>query len=361
MLGLDEGKLGIRSFHESGRPRFNRTSRGYKTTRGTTPKASRIEPEQAWPEAQAETQEAFRLGPRFKVLVFRRFPHLTGDFGESQALANNAGTEGVEAVTVIHPLPMVESESLLIHVPKQMEWLHADVGSAESALHQTPEVLKTVGMDVAANIGLSVVDELMNVVGAKAEVSVRLIGEQMSSRLDVLADRHVHAGPASILHHVDANLTATLQERLHWNFAGGSASLALHDALLAVVMHIANLAADEGLVNFNLTVQLAAIVLILHRQPNALEHKPCGFLADADGAVKFVTGEAVLAIRQLPHSKQPLIQSDSGVLEDGSDLDGELSLRMASLALPEAPRFQKANLLGPAGRAYNAVLPAPRG
>ena len=46
-------------------------------------------------------------------------------------------------------------------------------------------------------------------------------------------------------------------------------------------------AADERLIHFDFTGKLAAVVLILHGQPDAGQHKPCGLLRDTEGAVKF--------------------------------------------------------------------------
>jgi hypothetical protein len=68
---------------------------------------------------------------------------------------------------------------------------------------------------------------------------------------------------------------------------------------------------------------------------------------------------AILAVSHLPHSQKPLIQTDRRVFKDRPDLDGELSFGMASLALPEAPRRQKTDLLGTSDWTHDAIFPAP--
>jgi hypothetical protein len=76
--------------------------------------------------------------------------------------------------------------------------------------------------------------------------------------------------------------------------------------------------------------------------------------------MNFPRGNAVLAVCQHPHGKQPLVQADSGVFKDSPNLDGKLRFRVPILALPQLPGFKEANVFGTAGRAdYAAVLPAP--
>src|SRR5579871_2535332 len=69
----DETFSRVRGFHE---PRGSRScgpaQRLTATNRGR-PQADRREPEQAWIQAKSQRQEAFRFGPRGKVLVEIRF------------------------------------------------------------------------------------------------------------------------------------------------------------------------------------------------------------------------------------------------------------------------------------------------
>ena len=126
------------------------------------------------------------------------------------------------------------------------------------------------------------------------------------------------------------------------------------------MVHIANLAANEGFIDFDFAVQLAAIETILHGQSDTLEHEPCSLLTHSDSAMEFLGTKPVLAIGKLPHGEQPLVQADCRVLKDGPDLDGELSLGMPSFALPKVPGRQETNLVRPAAWTNNlAVLPAP--
>lgn len=355
----------VRCIHEPRRPRVSGTSQRHETAHRGRPQADRREPKQAWTEAKSsQTQEAFRLGPRFTVFVdllfLAGFDRLAGHLGECQTLANDSRTKRVEAVTISHTLSVIEPKGLLIHVAEQMERFDTYVGAAQSALQEAPEVLQTVCMNVSLDVGFGVVDELVDIIGAESEVGVRFVGEQVRARFDVLLDRHIQTRPASIIQNGNTDLSSALQHGVNRNLADSAATFALHDALLAVIVHVANLAANEGLIDFDFAIQLAAVVVILHCQTNSLKHEPSSLLTDAYSPVEFPRAKPVLAVRELPHGEQPFIQANRRILEDRPDLDGELSLRVPSLALPEAPGRQETDLVRSTGRTdYFAIFPAP--
>ena len=95
------------------------------------------------------------------------------------------------------------------------------------------------------------------------------------------------------------------------------------------------LAADVGLIDFNLSVHFAEEPVVrLHGQPDTMEHEPSGFLGNAEIAGQFVGADPVLAVHQHPHGRQPQGQLDRGVLEDRTDLDGELLPAVPALPDP---------------------------
>src|ERR1700677_1081934 len=69
----------------------------------------------------------------------------------------------------------------------------------------------------------------------------------------------------------------------------------------------------------------------------------------------FVTADAVFAIRDQPYCGKPFIQGNRAILEDGSNLDGELPLGVLRLAFPEAASGDKTQVLRLASRAYCAI------
>ena len=122
-------------------------------------------------------------------------------------------------------------------------------------------------------------------------------------------------------------------------------------------MHVPRFAADEGFVHFNFTGKFAAANAILQGQPNPVEHVPCTLLSDSKRAVEFPRTNAVLHVGLHPDRSEPLVQTEGGIFHDGSDLDGELGLRMTALALPEPTRSNVPYVLRSTGRADHAVLP----
>ena len=100
--------------------------------------------------------------------------------------------------------------------------------------------------------------------------------------------------------------------------------------------------------------------LVLHRQPNALEHEPRGLLRDAEAPRNLMAADAVLGVGDDPDARQSLIQTKRRVLKDGAGLERELPLGVAGLALPTVPRRIEIDRLTPALGAADAVRPAAR-
>ena len=179
----------VRSLHEPRGSRAHDSARRHQAAYRGTPQTSRVESTQAGAEAQTKAlYEAFRLGPRLSVLVFARFSHLAGDLGKSQALSNNSGCEFAETITVVHILPMIEAESLLVNVAEQVKRLDADIGTAQPALQQTPEVLQAVSVHIPDGVGFSVIDKVMSKFSAESKVPDGFIGEDVRAGFNSVAN-----------------------------------------------------------------------------------------------------------------------------------------------------------------------------
>ena len=95
------------------------------------------------------------LGRRDGLPVFTR-QVLVG-----QALARHLRERQSEAAVVVHVFALVETETLFIEIPEQVEWFNTHVRPVDAALQQTPEILKPVGVNVSVHVGYRVVNNLM--------------------------------------------------------------------------------------------------------------------------------------------------------------------------------------------------------
>src|SRR6185437_9011652 len=148
--------------------------------------------------------------------------------------------------------------------------------------------------------------------------------------------------PAALEHSHDNDLTAC------------ATALNLLPALRGV--HIASLAADEGFIYLDFAGQLA-VSLVLHGKADTMKHVPCTLLSDPKRSVNLPRTDTVLHAGLHPDSREPLIQAECGVLHDRANLDAELCLRMAVLALPQAAGSEIANVPRSASRANDSVFP----
>lgn len=81
-----------------------------------------------------------------------------------------------------------------------MERLDADAGAAERPLDETPEVLDPVGVDLAAQVGLGVVDNQVLVVRVEALVRGQFVGDHGGLGLDVPTDLTLRSRILHALH-----------------------------------------------------------------------------------------------------------------------------------------------------------------
>ena len=265
----------------------------------------------------------------------------------------------LETKSIVSKFAEVVAENLLVQISEQVEWFHADIGALQLALEQTPEVFESVGVNLPVNVGLRVVyDLVLESLMLESLIGHERIGVDRASCLDVSADVGLEQVLFAIAYDGGANLAATLKDSLNGNLVLG-ASLG-NPALALVGVHETGRTTDESFVYFDFLATAAELDggTGLHRKTNPMEHEPCGFLGDAKSAANLVRANAILAIRNHPHSDKPLVERQSGVLKDSSNLDGELFLGMLALALPHATSGDEANIIPATSGAFDAIRPA---
>ena len=312
------------------------------------------ESEQARAEAKGH---AFRFPRPCRLVCLRSSLFgFAGQLGIGEALADNLPNGEVEAIPVIHVLPIVVAESLFVEVAKQVERLDRNVGPADSAFKKTPEVLQSVGVNVAVNVSDGMVNDLMGIIGGESIIGPQRIGIESGASFNVFADFRLKRMLLAVRHDGSADLATTFNDPDNSSFVFGSgagdATTALRD------VHVAGLATDEGFIHFDFAGEFSAL-LALQSETRTVEHKPCCFLSDAQRPVNLKRTDSILAVRDEPYARKPLIETNRGLLEDSPDFDGELPFGMSAAALPAPLIRQETDLVTPTGRASNSVRPAP--
>ena len=307
--------------------------------------------------SQSLASSASVLLPRLPLLPWRRGCSYQLLVGES--LARYGSDNFLEAGTIIGLMSIVP-ELFLGEITEQVEGFNIHIGSANGPLQETPEVLNTVGMDVAPNVSLGVVNDLVDVDVAQITIRWQGIGEYFTPSHDVLSDDGGKALALSVGDNLSPHTTGLvlvmpLQHSHNGGLAvGPSASYLLFPFAL---VHEAGLTADEGFVHFHLTGE-GAISIICHCGADTMEHEPSCLLGNIKVPGHFVGTDAVLGIGNEPDRSEPLIKSHRAVLKDGAHLDRELPLGVLALAFPDAARGDEPNIVASASWARYPIGPA---
>lgn len=307
------------------------------------------EPEPARPEAQ---NQAFGLGPRLPrhgLVDCFCFFDLAGEFRIGKAFTNDCANTNVKAFRVGH-FAVVKSPGLFVDVAEQMEWLHADISSVQAPLQETPEIFHSVSVNISVYVLNGMIDDGVLVVCAQSIVRLQFIAEDCCARFDVLTDLRLQFWLASAIYYKRSDIAATFHHSHNHGFIFAASSG--NDARSFRLVHISRFAADEGFIHFHF-----AAVLPLLREPDSMEQEPRALLGDAKSAGDFTTADAVPAVQNHPGRREPFVQTNWGILHDGSYLDRELPEWMTVAALPTHLILEEANASTSTPRAAHAVFP----
>jgi hypothetical protein len=286
-----------------------------------------------------------------------RFSKLTGQFCIGQALVENAANQFAAPFPITRCFAIVEPESLLVQVAKKMKRLDAHVSSLEPALEQAPKAFQVISVNVAVHVFDGVVDDRVLIVSVQSFIGQQLIGEDRRASFHVVTNLLLKFFLGVAFDYFRANPPAAFHEShnhgLIFAASAGDYSFTL------ILMHEARETTNHTFVNFYFARQLAAL-LILHGEPDTMEHEPRGFLSNSDGTVNLPRTNPVPVIRDHPHRSQPLVETEWRIFKDSSGLDGELATIVALIALPAIVLFLKDYIVRSATRTYDAIRPAAR-
>jgi hypothetical protein len=236
-----------------------------------------------------------------------------------------------------------------------MEPLNTHVGSVKVKLQQAPVVFEPVRVNIPIHVGYRVIYDLMFEFG-ESVIRPRRIGIDSRPSLNVLAHSGLNLRFLPALHSHGPNFPAALQDSNNSSLVHHASSGNL--ACPNMLVHVASLATDEGLIGFN-DATLAAELnegVGLESKTNAMHHEPRRFLSDSEGASDLAGANTILAVAKHPESGHPLVQTQGRILEYGTNLERELFL--APGAEPDAARLDEGVLLRfTAGAANRAIRP----
>lgn len=284
-------------------------------------------------------------------------------FFVGNALASDV-LRGLDEAIRIGALAVVESKRLFVKVAKQVERFNRNVGAANGSFEKRPKVFDSVGMHVAAHVGFSVIDHVMDIIFVQAIVGAKRIAINSRTSFDVLADFAMKRTPFGVRNDHGSDFAVTLKQTHHSHFANvlissGVGSSVLRHALRQFrAVHVPSLATDESLVHFDFAAKLGE-ASGLHGLADSVKEKPRALLGDPERAVNLVRTNPILCADNQPDSRQPLIKADRTIFHDGSKLDAEMLL--TALANPNATGLNKrVPIIATARAGDDPIRPADR-
>src|SRR5208282_5894800 len=134
-----------------------------------------------------------------------------------------------------------------------MKRLYRNIGSAQAALEQRPEVFDSVGMNVLSHVTLKMVDDFVSKAIFQIGIASELVGVNFRAGFNHLAHDLFGEILSAVRDDGGIYFPAALQ---HSHDNGLAVSAAVHSALAAqtlpfVAVHESRFAADESLIHFN--------------------------------------------------------------------------------------------------------------
>lgn len=216
---------------------------------------------------------------------------------------------------------VVVPEIELGQIPLKMRLGNVMIDTDDTALHDREIALDGVGMRVATNIlANSVVHSLVFEVLMDVAILARVVGHDGGFRVELFPQDGAKIVPGDVGHMERTNAPITLDEREYGLLAGAAD---FSGALGAVPILL--LAADVGFVRFNKLADTThwRRITVPHGFTDAMRHEPSGLESDAQGPMKLIGANALLAGRDQEDGLQPDMQLHMAGLEDGANLYGE--------------------------------------
>src|SRR6202165_2478151 len=191
--------------------------------------------------------------------------------------------------------------------------------------------------------------DLMRVFASESFIGQESVGVESSTGSNMLTNFILQNLTTAVRHHSSTNLSTALQDA--YNSSLIFSASASNAPLPFAKMHVPRFPADEGLINFDFAAELGPEEIILHSEPDSMQHEPCRLLGNSHVTSNFIAADAILAISDQPSCGEPFVQTDSGVFHYSPNFDGEFALCMMLRASPGAALCIELCVLQEIGRA----------
>src|SRR5581483_7253687 len=156
----------------------------------------------------------------------------------------------------------------------------------------------------------------------------------------------------AVFSNASANVPATFEDSQNHSFVRHSEFMSTF-----IFVDVTGLSSNESLIHFDVLSVTAEFAkgFILHSETDAMHHEPCSLLGDFHISRDFVGADSVFAVRKHPSCGKPLVQPNSGILEDRSDFDRELPFCVMTCTLPDTARCVELHTVRATSRANDAL------
>src|SRR5438874_3301795 len=158
-------------------------------------------------------------------------------------------TERLNESALIVVLTLVESECLLIAIPKQMKRLDVYISAFKCAFQKRPEIFQSVSMDLSACVAFQVVNYLAVIILLKIVVGHKRIRADGRARFHMLANIAAKLRAAGIRNYLQYNTRELVslpafKDALNRCFFDSG----ITNTRAAILMHVTGLSTDVGFV-----------------------------------------------------------------------------------------------------------------
>src|ERR1019366_1150765 len=241
--------------------------------------------------------------------MVERVCSLARQLGVGEAFPGDLRHQEREAVGIIQWVvfrrSVVIAEYPFVKVVVKMERFNSNIGPAQCPLQETPKVIQALRVYLAVHVLDGMIHNFMSESLAQLVVADSRIGVDLAAVLDVVQNLVLQGLALHVRNDLCAHLSQTpVKHSKHCGLTevdipAHFLTSTLAQIVLPAPVHLVWIRADKGLVTFYWAAIFPAKLddgIVLHSFTNPVQHEPCAFLRNSNGAVKLPRADAILAV-----------------------------------------------------------------